>query len=619
MNMKKRFILFLMLVLLIIPVVSRDVYADSDDFKVEVSASKNADGETFSVSMNITNLGSDFKGIARLIVSTNDSSTKAGFDADISIPAGSTKEYIVKVPIDHILERENIDVKILDLKEKEVFSISQKSIFSTYSSTINQGILSDHPEKLTILDMGGESQEINGEKFTIKQIELDGSSVQEKLNSIDMLVIDDFDTSTLSNECIEAILNWIDNGGMLVIGGGKGAERTISGFDNGAMFDVELQTISNDSYTIYNLGEAVDVDFAYFVYGTNYNYASNDYMRVQNKGRGSVSVLSISFADFEKETTYRNDALKGVYSDAYGNTSKFMSDQNGNLTNYDLEETMGYMEKPAQTGKVILSFIIIIYTILIGPGIYLILKSAKKRETIWIFIPVISLVFVGLVFLVSLSIRINHQVVKSINIVNTGSKKQDTYVFGYAPGTSKWSMEVNGDYTYGISMGSYDMNNGITGSVNQKSDKMELNCYPSGTFENKAFCLSKSFSNDDKIVVEALVNYDGIVTNRTSAKFDYMVVYDNSGYQLFTDVSPGDVINFSLDPSNSTYQDKSRFRRNEATTAYEKADYEKAADCAAIASIMERDGENELTVIGITKGESVTGDKEESWTCYTNR
>ena len=620
MKMKYRVISIILLVLLVIPGITGTVYADSDHFKVEVESSKNPDGETYNVSMNVTNLGSDFKGTIRFVTKGTNYSSLVGFDSDISIAAGSTKEYTVRVPENYILPKETTKVVILDQKEKEVYSRDFKSVFSSSSGTISQGILSDHPEKLTVLDLGGTSVELDGEKFTVKQRELDGSSISNELNSLDMLVIDDFDTSTLSEECIQGIMTWVNRGGMLVIGSGKGAERTISGFDDGAMFDIEFQMNSSVESQLFNVGPYYEMDSTFYIYGTSYSYCSMDYMRVLEYGQGTISVLAYSMSEFENEKTYRIDALQAVYTEAYGRTSKSTGESSDSVTENELSDILAYMEKPAKTGKALLSVIIIVYTVLIGPGIYLILKAVKQREKIWVVIPIISLVFVGLIFLVSLSIRINEKVVRSVNIVKLGSKKVDTFVFGYAPGTSKWNVEVDGQYTYGTSMSGYRYDDMIGGSVNIKNEKAVLNSYPDGTFEVKAFCLSQPYTENESIDGVSDGGVGGVVTNNTSVSFDYMVITSQNGSQIVENVKPGDTIKINLTlASNYGYTGRDYMLQNECTPVYKNKEYEKAAEYAAMAIALDRELGDRISVVGVTKSEGITGKKEQSWTCYTNK
>lgn len=620
MKIKYRIISIILLVFLIVPAITGNVFADSDRFKIEVTATKNPDGETYNVSMNVTNMGSDFKGTIRFVTRGMEYSSMVGFDSDISIASGSTKEYTVRVPEKFILIKEKSQVVILDQKEKEVYSYSCGSIFSSYSGTINQGVLSDHPEDLSVIDLGGESIRLDGQKFTIKQKELDGSSIADELHVLNMLVIDDYDTSTLSEENIQAILNWVNMGGMLVIGSGKGAERTISGFDDGAMLDLEFQANSTVESQLSTVGQSYEMDSTDYKYGTSYSYGTADYMRVSEYGQGTVSVIAYSMSVFENEKTYRNEVLQAIYNDAYGRTSKGTGESSDMVSERDLSDILAYMEKPAKTGKTFLSIIIIVYTVLIGPGIYLILKAAKQREKIWVVIPVISLVFVGLIFLVSLSIRINETVIRSVNIVKLGSKTEDTYVFGYAPGTSKWSVEANGQYAYGSSMSGYRYDEKIGGSVNVHSDKTVLNAYPDGTFEVKAFCLSKPYTDKESIEAE----YDGVasgeVTNNTSVSFDYMVITSEYGSQIVENVKPGDTVKINLTKkSGYGYTGQDYMIQSECTPVYNNAEYEKAAEYAAMALVLDRELSSRISVVGVVKSEGVTGKKEQAWTCYTNK
>ena len=74
----------LLMVGMVLSLCRSDSFAARENFKVEVSSEISNDGAYYKVSMNIENLGKDFKGKARLVA--EGSSGMVGYDVDISIP-----------------------------------------------------------------------------------------------------------------------------------------------------------------------------------------------------------------------------------------------------------------------------------------------------------------------------------------------------------------------------------------------------------------------------------------------------------------------------------------------------------------------------------------------------
>ncbi|MBO4591463.1 MAG: hypothetical protein J5684_02740, partial [Eubacterium sp.] len=498
---------------LCISFVTGDVSADTSKFRVEVSATKNVDGKTYNVVMDVTNMGSDFKGIIRVIAKSYN--YKTAFDVDIAVPAGSTKQYSVKVPTLDQNTYDNLRVSIFDKKDKEVFSNQYNSVFSAYSGKIRQGILSDTPDDLRILDLGGDRFDLDGETYVIEQTAVDGATLKDSINELDMLVIDNYDTSVLSEETIDGIERWNANGGMLIIGTGKNAERVISGFDNGSKLLLQFQNCGSIKRRLHPSGQEYDMDEAMFSYDISYNYCTNDYIRAYCTGSGSVSVLSIDLKDFALENTFRNDAISEMYKDAYGNTPGKDKYRSTITTSTDLGEAQSYMQKPAKTGGLFITAIILFYIVLVGPGIYLILKALKKRECIWIAIPVISLAFVGMIFLYGLGIRVRGHVINSVKVIDLLNKTKDTYVFGYSPKAENWEIYSKGEYDYAISLPDnyYLGDEKPAGSVNAKNDGVLLKSFPNKTFQPKAFDMVSSVGDQGTIEYEVHSSSEKTVTN----------------------------------------------------------------------------------------------------------
>ncbi|MBR6403921.1 MAG: hypothetical protein IKS48_11105 [Eubacterium sp.] len=597
-----------------------DVSAGSSKFEVAVSATKNVDGETFIVTLDVTNKGSDFKGLLRTMVKTDYSFTTA-FDVDIAVPAGSTKQYSVTVPVKYITTTDRINVSIFDKNGKEVYMNQYTSVFSSYSGAIRQGILSDKPDDLTILDMGGERFKINNENYVIDQLVVDGATLKDNLKEMDMLVIDNYDTSTLSEETRNQINAWVEQGGMLILGTGKGAERVLSGFNDGADIDVSFQNYGINSTKFYSSGQFYDLDTAYLMYGDSYYYCTNDYMRCCRLDNGSVTIISFDIKDFAMENAYRNEALGDVYRDAYGNTAKSGGIQANVMAGEEIKNAQGYMEKPAKTGNVMIRFLIMTYAVLVGPGIYLILKALKKREYIWIAIPALSLVFVGLIFLTGMGVKVRGRVVDSVNVIYLSQNKKDTYVFGYSPKAENWEMTAKGDYDYATSIPDnyYSDSDDPCGSVNKKSDSVLLNAFPNRTFQTKGFVLTSSIDNQGSIDFEVDTSANKSVKNNTNVKFDYLLVITQNGYQLIDSVDPGKSIPLNLKSFNSNYGLRSEIQNLEANPAYVAKDYDKAAAIAAMTVALDENLSDAFTAVGVVKSESITDLKEKSWTCYVVR
>lgn len=144
-----------------------------------------------------------------------------------------------------------IDIKLVD-DEGDIIDESRNQIqLGNYEKIIFAGILSSDMPALSYLD--------NIEIKTFPLNEKTFPSDYLYLDNLDVLIINDFDTSLLDEKQINAINQWVIRGGTLAIGSGKGALKTVEpiadefgiGTTAAKNFDqskLKLSSVSMDSY-----------------------------------------------------------------------------------------------------------------------------------------------------------------------------------------------------------------------------------------------------------------------------------------------------------------------------------------------------------------------------------
>ena len=211
-----------------------NVDAARDMFSIELSSTGSKSDGISDVEMEITNNDKDFTGIARLLVRSKSSNNYIGYDVNISIPKGSTKTYTVTVPINDIDTVSVVNVVILDRSEKNVYSEKFSGTLKAVSDYINVGVLADNTDDLSALDLGGKKisatstsyTSSNGDYGSVNLIFLTKDDIIHNLASLDILLINNYDTSTLGDTITDKLLDWTRGGGALIFGLGKNAVKT---------------------------------------------------------------------------------------------------------------------------------------------------------------------------------------------------------------------------------------------------------------------------------------------------------------------------------------------------------------------------------------------------------
>ncbi|MBO6166418.1 MAG: hypothetical protein J6O17_08655 [Eubacterium sp.] len=634
MNKFKWLAVVLLIVSILIP--CQNVRADgNDDFDTNISIAENEDTNCYDIDIEVYNAGKNFTG--RMELQVGNSNYYGGgsliYVAAVSLPEKSTKQVHFSVPRTVTSDYSfNVNIAIKDEKNKPVHSNVFNSPLKSANSYFNVGILSNNPDALSYLDLGGQQVWIATGDFSIRHTVLKASSLADDIFSQKIVIIDGFDTSTLTQDEIDIIMKYVREGGVLFLGTGTNVD-SLKGFDSS--FTDVTGTNGTTVLSLSNSGnKSIDVSaqslaFNYNGYTIYNNFGQCGYSF--NYGDGAVISLFFSLADsnlqgFEKSDLA--DFVSSLYEAGYSNTN-FLMDKGELLFQGGYYNYAEYMDKPITGNVSFLVPIIIVYIFLIGPGLYLILKKFDKREKCWIVIPGIALVFTLIIFLFSLSVAVTKMNMKSISIRKANSSNVVTYVSGYSPKTDRWDIGFSEKYYTADTAGGYYYGDGDT-YVSNSASGVNISYQPSGTFDDVAFTV---FGKDDKIGDFTLQNIGannknvtGSLTNNTGMDLDYVMVLYNGCYTVMSDVKNGenvDIGNRMLFGDNNAAS-QSNFLRDNIRRAYKNEEYDYSAELSALAIVHAaavantgKDFTSHPIVIGVTKSDNIINmsGEESSYTC----
>lgn len=194
----------------------------------------------------------------------------------------------------------------------------------------------------------------------------------------------------------------MDNGGLLVLGTGVQAQKVLSGLD---FVDVSLNGTQSVSGISAPDGTALSLSAPLTVAGISAEKASVKWeangtplTSLMPYGGGYVLLNHFAlglapFANMPQQTA----VLKGLCSGLY--------DAEGENAGAEITNQLRYAANsfPSVTGNsiVVIFLAVGIYIVLAGPVMYLVLKKKDRRELGWITIPVLSVVFFGVVFVLA--------------------------------------------------------------------------------------------------------------------------------------------------------------------------------------------------------------------------
>jgi hypothetical protein len=188
------------------------------------------------VQVAFSNEGSNFSGVVSVTTyagfsrQTVDGSTLPWrYQAAVDLPHGTQKQINFNVPFYETPAVPRGVVATLSDNKGKVIITQTATPYTLHSGSLLIGILSDHtaesPEfsplsKVSLPDLGRSVELATLNARTMPD-------VAEVLDNFDVIVLDDFTTSTLSHDQLIALQTWINRGGVLIAIGGSDWQRTL--------------------------------------------------------------------------------------------------------------------------------------------------------------------------------------------------------------------------------------------------------------------------------------------------------------------------------------------------------------------------------------------------------
>lgn len=422
-----------------------------------------SDKSAYEIRLKVENLGEDWEGTVRLMMfeeyygGTND----CVYDTELSLPQGSTKQFVVRIPKDSISRTDGVvQVTLLDKNADKAAQQEFGRLLQAEADVLNLGILSDDYMSLTYLDMGGSEFYYSNKNYPIRLTELTQDKLADSLDSLNFLVIDSYNTGILTDAESDNIRQWTDNGGILIIGTGSRAEEALAGFDD---LGIQCMKVNEPGAGTYNTSDYVDVSLLSMaeLRDVNDKYKEGYYDALGllcSQGNGAVEILPYSFSEAAKQNAVgsyedQRDFVEGIlrqgtdYANPGYGAGKYANSYDGLFFIEEMCGNMGNGSNQLRFGG--LKLIVILYVIFVGPVLYLLLRFTKKQDFYWIAVPITTLVGIFLVYWAGRGFEIVDTHVYSVTVENlSGSGNCRTYLHCYDAGHKEWNLRLAEGYEY---------------------------------------------------------------------------------------------------------------------------------------------------------------------------
>ena len=667
---QKKFTLKKLLIMLMVTVIailslsqSFPAYATVDttgNFDINITTSMTSETNYSSpiFTIEITNLSDDFDGVCRIsMISNLYSEAICAYDTNLSLAPNTTKQFELKLNSEFINSADSFKLQLINSKNEIVSETNLDSYFFL-DQFLHVGVLSNNINNYYDFEMNGNTVDTNqynyynnNSTYQIKVCEMTPDKLTLKeLNKLFVLVIDDFDTSTLSQDELAALSEWTTKGGIVLLGTGSYANKVLSSDLKAALnINCPASKLTVEKDVIYLNGNLYS-DIPHInptVFSNAYPFQMIDGIYSLSDSNYSLCNILISAFSFKDYFSSKNiisydreiflkELYINIFSDAYisntANSSNSITNNMYTLTN--LFDQLAGIENSFPS--LLVTIILLFYLVLLCPLAYLVLKRCKKQEFFWIYIPAISVITLIVLFILSIPQGKILPQLYSVNLIDTTNAHSPiTYAAGYKARIKPWAFKINDNYSDLVPLGKEDdfsllynsSNNSYDICLNTSTHVLSVN--PNNNNQLAYFYSDcPIIANGDFEIPE-----ENVIKNNTGEVFDYILfndaynhlyLYDGKKYPDTLDLKN---ISSVLSSKDSSYYSQYHNSADgvmdiyyEHPNKYHNIPLEYISTLNTVQELITSNyAYDRMYVIAIKKGGSPVADKdshEENLTCY---
>lgn len=235
------------------------------------------------------------------------------------------------------------------------------------------------------------------------------------LSTLDVIVMNNYSADTLSEKQIEAIRQWVKQGGSLVLAGGQGYAKTAKGFEDIAPVEYkgsadinELTAFSQATGEPLTLASPLPVSSAVLKEGAKSVMSSDGVLLVASQSVGKGDVIYAAY-DISMDPVYHWRGHADLWTKILREPFMGTGMPGGGQTEWNLMSGFSYILDyfPSLTPPPfsLLFWMLVLYAVLVAPLLYFVLKKFDRREWAWGLMPLIAVVASVAIYLAGTSGR----------------------------------------------------------------------------------------------------------------------------------------------------------------------------------------------------------------------
>jgi hypothetical protein len=463
--MLRFFLIFFFIVLFLFPVPTPAEATEPDGLTMSVQAAFGGRfkfGEWLPIYVTVENAGSDLSGEIRAEV-TNQTG-QLNFVTPADMPAGARKRFTLYVLPNNYSRA--IDVALV--RDDEVLLTSEVSLTVLANDRYVLGIAAADATGLSTMNpphLPGRRE--RSETMTVSLDEIPGRP--EGLRLLDALILNDVDTTLLTPDQQTTLDHWVANGGRLILGGGAGARRTLTGLPPRLqpVTLIDIQEVPDLSglaayaqkplripgpFVLARVQPQPDTIVRLDLSGPqgDENSSSADLPLVIELpvGAGHVDFIALDLTQSPFDTwagvtefTKRLLAPDAAWAE---HLPPDVAPQQ--MSDSQISQALTNLPALDLPSVRFLGILLAGYILLVGPVNYLVLRWRDRLAWAWVTIPTLTLAFSALAFGLGFNQRGSDIIVNQISIIELGpagqASRERTYVGIFSPRRRAYDIEI---------------------------------------------------------------------------------------------------------------------------------------------------------------------------------
>ncbi len=378
---------------------------------------------------------------------------KYAYEYDVNLEGKDSvlSDYYIKISN----KVDNIVVVLKDEQQEEIIKKVVSLNMAANQSKIMVGLLSDSQGRLNYFN----NVAINFGLLSLNTVNLSAGSFPKSssgLEQLDIIIISDFRIRDLSNEQSRALMDWVKQGGVLMIGTGTRADDTIGRYAPELLEDIyETPSIRTVNFLLNNEIKSVDLDSTYInLHGGNVIVSDDEFPLITsvNKQKGIIAVAGFDFCDLNQFAIENTQFARYIISNILGNERiEAFSNQSETLddTFQNIEPILNSSEIKKLPPMTIYTLVFIAYILLIGPILFIYLRDCGLAIYYRKIVVLISLLLLAMIIIYNGRTRFSTTFYNYVTVYEAGDSdvSETTYVNLRNPYNKPYNVVIDSNYS----------------------------------------------------------------------------------------------------------------------------------------------------------------------------